>query len=211
MLARARERQTALGLKNLAFLHADAQTYPFERERFDLIFSRFGVMFFDDPSVAFRNLRTALRADGRLCFICWQGLEKNEWVRVPLMAAARHVALPPPPPLGAPGPFAFADPDRVRSLLEAGGFKEVSFTPYETALSLGGATSEDEAVEFMIEIGPISRLLEGADAHVRTRVAQEIRRNHLRNISSVSIQSWKPACRALIVLTSMDGGSCWVP
>jgi len=174
MLARAHERQTALGLKNLAFLHADAQTYPFERERFDLIFSRFGVMFFDDPSVAFRNLRTALRSDGRLCFICWQALEKNEWVRVPLMAAARHVALPPPPPLGAPGPFAFADPDRVRSLLEAGGFKEASFTPHETALSMGGATSVDEAVEFILEIGPISRLLETSDDDTRMRVAREI-------------------------------------
>jgi SAM-dependent methyltransferase len=175
MLARARERQSALSLKNLAFVHADAQTYPFERDRFDLIFSRFGVMFFEDPSAAFRNLRTTLRSDGRLCFVCWQALEKNEWVRVPLRAAARHVALPPPPPLGTPGPFAFADPDRVRSLLEAGGFTEVSFTPHETALSMGGATSVEEAVEFIVEIGPISRLLETSNADTRTRVAQEIR------------------------------------
>jgi ubiquinone/menaquinone biosynthesis C-methylase UbiE len=174
MLTRARERQTTLGLKNLEFLPADAQTYPFERDRFDLIFSRFGVMFFEDPSAAFRNLRTTLRSRGRLCFICWQALEKNEWVRVPLMAAARHVALPPPPPLGAPGPFAFADPDRVRSLLTAGGFTEVSFIPYETALSMGGATSTDEAVEFLLEIGPISRLLETSGDGTRLRVAREV-------------------------------------
>jgi ubiquinone/menaquinone biosynthesis C-methylase UbiE len=174
MLARARERQSALGLKNLEFVHADAQTYLFAHDRFDLLFSRFGVMFFEDPSAAFRNLRTTLRSHGRLCFICWQALEKNEWVRVPLMAAARHVALPPSPPLGAPGPFAFADPDRVRALLTAGGFAEVSFTPYETALSMGGATSTDEAVEFILEIGPISRLLETADEDTRLRVTQEV-------------------------------------
>lgn len=174
MLARARERQSALGLKNLAFVNADVQTHPFAREHFDLIFSRFGVMFFEDPSAAFRNLRTALRSDGRLCFVCWQALEQNEWVRVPLMAAARHVALPPPPSPGTPGPFAFADPDRVRALLEAGGFKEISFTPRETALSMGGATSVEEAVEFILEIGPISRLLEAADEDTRLRVTREV-------------------------------------
>jgi len=174
MLARARERQSALGLKNLEFVQADAQTHPFAREHFDLIFSRFGVMFFEDPSAAFGNLRTTLRSDGRLCFVCWQALEKNEWVRVPLRAAARHVALPPPPPVGAPGPFAFADPDRVRALLAAGGFTEVSFTPHETVLSMGGATSVEEAVEFILEIGPISRLLETADDDTRLRVTREV-------------------------------------
>ena len=175
MLARARERQNELRVQNLALLRADAQTYPFGRERFDLIFSRFGIMFFDDPPTAFRNLCAALRPAGRLCFICWQALEKNEWVRVPLMAAAQHVAPPAPPPPGAPGPFAFADPERVRSLLEAGGFKEVSCESYETQLSLGGATSVDEAVEFVLEIGVIERLLHDADAHIRARVAGAIR------------------------------------
>jgi len=175
MLARARERQNELRVQNLALLRADAQTYPFGRERFDLIFSRFGIMFFDDPPTAFRNLCTALRPAGRLCFICWQALEKNEWVRVPLMAAAQHVAPPAPLPPGAPGPFAFADPERVRSLLEAGGFKEVSCESYETQLSLGGAASVDEAVEFVLEIGVIERLLHDADAHVRARVAEAIR------------------------------------
>jgi SAM-dependent methyltransferase len=64
MLTRARERQKELAIANLEFIHADAQTYSFERERFDLIFSRFGVMFFDDPTAAFRNLRTAIRSNG---------------------------------------------------------------------------------------------------------------------------------------------------
>jgi ubiquinone/menaquinone biosynthesis C-methylase UbiE len=175
MLARARERQHELGIKNLEFLRADAQTYSFERERFDLIFSRFGIMFFDDPPAAFANLRAALRPDGRLCFICWQALEKNDWVRVPLMATAQHVQLPAPPAPGAPGPFAFADPDRVRHILGAGGFAEVSFETLEAQLSLGGATSVDEAVEFMLEIGVIAMLLRDADTQVRARAAQAIR------------------------------------
>lgn len=195
MLTRARERQNERGIKNLEFLRADAQTHRFERERFDLIFSRFGVMFFDDPPTAFGNLRTALHPDGRLCFICWQALEKNEWVRVPLRAAAQHVALPVPPAPGAPGPFALADPDRVRRILVAGGFTDVSLETYEAQLSLGGATSVDEAVELTLEIGPIAMLLRDADPSVRTRVAQAIR-------------------EALIPYASRDGvslgGTAWI-
>ena len=107
MLGRARERQQEQQLRNLSFLHADAQTHPFEPESVDLIFSRFGVMFFEDASQAFGNLRTALRPGGRLCFLCWQELQKNDWVRVPLQAAAQHVPLPPRPEPGTPRPLFF--------------------------------------------------------------------------------------------------------
>lgn len=195
MLARAQARQNELKVENLEFLRADAQTYPFERECFDLIFSRFGVMFFDNPQAAFGNLRTALRPDGRLCFICWQALERNDWVRVPLRAASQYVELPAPPAPGAPGPFALADPDRVRRILEAGGFKDASFDAYEAKLSLGGAANVEEAVEFILEIGPIATLLREADAQVRARVVQAIR-------------------EALTPYTSRDGvslsGAAWI-
>ena len=175
MLARAQERQKELKRVNLEFIRADAQTYAFARDRFDLIFSRFGVMFFDDPAVAFRNLRSALRATGRLCFICWQELAKNDWARVPLMAALQHVSPPPPPPLHAPGPFAFADPDRLRHILTYAGFTDVSLETHQTALSLGGATTVEEASDFSLEIGPVGTLLRTADADTRAQVASSIR------------------------------------
>lgn len=175
MLARARERQGERGVRNLEFLCADAQTYQFERERFDVIFSRFGVMFFDDPSAAFANLRIALRPDGRLCFVCWQALEKNDWVRVPLLATTQHVQPPPPPAPGAPGPFALADPERVRRILQGAGFRDIQCEFYETPISIGGATNVDEAVAFMLEIGPIAVLLREAETLVRARVIEAIR------------------------------------
>lgn len=175
MLARAQERQKELNRANLAFIRADAQTYAFERGRFDLIFSRFGVMFFDDPAAAFRNLRTALRATGRLCFICWQELAKNDWARVPLMAALQHVPPPPPPAPHAPGPFAFADPDRLRHILTHAGFTDVDLETHQTALSLGGAATVDEAADFSLEIGPVGTLLRTADAETRAHVASAIR------------------------------------
>jgi SAM-dependent methyltransferase len=175
MLARARERQKELAISNLEFIRADAQIYVFGRERFDVIFSRFGVMFFDDPVAAFRNLRTALRADGRLCFLCWQELAKNDWARVPLMAALQHVPPPPPPPPHAPGPFAFADPDRVRHILTTAGFTDISLDTHQAALSLGGATSVEEATTFALEIGPVTTLLRTAEVGTQERVAHSIR------------------------------------
>ena len=143
MLGRARERQQEQQLQNLIFLPADAQTHQFEPASVDLIFSRFGVMFFEDAAQAFGNLRTALRPGGRLCFLCWQELRKNDWVRVPLQAAAQHVPLPPRPEPGAPGPFSLADPARVRDILDAAGFRNVRCQPHETDMSVGGATGVD--------------------------------------------------------------------
>ena len=176
MLGRARERQQEQQLENLTFINADAQAHQFESASVDLIFSRFGVMFFDDARKAFGNLRIALQSGGRLCFICWQELKKNDWVRVPLQAAAQHIPLPPPPEPGTPGPFAFANPDRVRDILESAGFRDVNLQSYETDMDLGGATGIEGAVEFLLAIGPVATLLRESDEATRTRVADAIRK-----------------------------------
>ena len=175
MLGRARERQQEQQLQNLTFLPADAQTHRFEPASVDLTFSRFGVMFFEDAAQAFGNLRTALRPGGRLCFLCWQELAKNDWVRVPLQAAAQHVPLPPRPEPGAPGPFSLADPARVRDILDAAGFRTVRCQSHETDMSVGGATGVDGAVAFLLTIGPVASLLRESDADTRSRVAESIR------------------------------------
>ncbi len=175
MLARARERQNERGFKSLTFLQADAQTHRFESARFDLLFSRFGVMFFENPAAAFANLHTAVRPGGRLCFVCWQALDKNEWARVPLAAATKHVPLPAPASPDAPGPFAFANPDRVQKLLESGGFTEVKLESHQAELTMGGATTINEAVDFTLEIGPIARLLADVSTDIRAHVVEELR------------------------------------
>lgn len=175
MLARARARGARRGLRQLTFREADVQTSRFAHGSVDLVFSRFGVMFFDDPRVAFGNLRTAVRPGGRLCFVCWQDLQKNDWARVPRAAAARHVPLPAPPAPGTPGPFAFADAERVGALLESAGFRDVSFDPHETGLGIGGATGLEGAVEFLLAIGPVASLLREATDETRRRVGQTLR------------------------------------
>ena len=175
MLERARERATAAGLANLSFEHADAQTHALIPESFELVFSRFGVMFFADATAAFANLHQALVPGGRLAFVCWQGLDRNPWMRVPLAAAARHISLPEPPAPGAPGPFAFADTERVRGILEAAGFVDVGFEPQQGELWVGGRGSLDQTVDFVLQRGPAGAALRSAGETARPAVARSVR------------------------------------
>ncbi|MGH7878275.1 MAG: class I SAM-dependent methyltransferase, partial [Candidatus Binataceae bacterium] len=92
--AAARERIAQSGLRNISLLEGDAQTYALEAGRFDLIASRFGVMFFSDPAAAFGNLRRAARPGGRLCFACWGALKENPQWLIPYRVALRHLGPP---------------------------------------------------------------------------------------------------------------------
>jgi SAM-dependent methyltransferase len=164
MLARARERAAEIGLTQLEFLQGDAQTFALDPRSRDLVFSRFGVMFFSDPTAAFANLRGALRRDGRLVFVCWQELRSNPWMLVPLLAAAKVVPLPAPPGEGEPGPFSFADPGRVRAILAGAGFRDIEIDGRESELALAGGGDLDRAVDFVLQMGPAGRALREADA-----------------------------------------------
>src|SRR5262245_55186525 len=176
MLARAAEAAREAGLGHVSFENTDAQTHRFSARAFDGLFSRFGVMFFSDPGAAFANLRTALRPGGRLGFVCWQALAENPWLAVPLKAAAPHLTLPPPPAPDAPGPFSFADPERVRRILTRAGFAAIAIEERREPLTVGGATTLDEAAQFLVEgVGPTSAALRDADPAVRSRVRDAVR------------------------------------
>jgi len=159
MLARARDRAQKAGLTNVAFEHADAQTRSLPAASFDALFSRFGVMFFEAPAVAFANLARALKPGGRVVFACWQPIAANPWVGVPMAALASVLALPPPPAPDAPGPFAFADTDRVRKILSEAGLGEIAFRSEQLPMGFG---SVDEAADFLTDMGPASRAIREA-------------------------------------------------
>ncbi|WP_293681163.1 class I SAM-dependent methyltransferase, partial [uncultured Phenylobacterium sp.] len=146
-------RRRAASQPGVAFIEADAQTYPFEPGAFDAVFSRFGVMFFADPVAAFANIRAAMKPGGRLAFVCWRPPAENPIMVLPAMAAAPHLPPPPPPPEpGAPGPFAFADPDRVRGILGDAGFADVGVTPRD--LKVGGGDLET-VLGLALKVGPL--------------------------------------------------------
>src|ERR1700730_10390045 len=157
MLAGARERISHSGLRNITLLRADAQVHAFEPNRFDLIASRFGVMFFADPAAAFRNLLGAARPGGRLCFACWAALEENRHWLIPYEVALRHLGPPAPKPPHAPGPMAFSDPEYVRSVLERAGYRDVEIRR-ETP-EIIGASPQEEA-EYACIMGPSHRLID---------------------------------------------------
>lgn len=177
MLARAQSAAEVAGVHNVRFENADVQTYPFPTAAYELLFSRFGVMFFSDPTAAFRNLLATLTPDGRLAFVCWRPLQDNPWMFVPMMAAAQHVQLPPPPAPHAPGPFAFADDGYLRSVLAAAGFVEITFEDVDEPLAVAGRASARAAAEFLMELGPTGTALREADPDpaVRPRVLEAIR------------------------------------
>lgn len=163
MLADAQRRAAEAEDASIGFVQADAQTHAFEPGAFDLAFSRFGVMFFEDPAAAFANLLSALRPGGRLVFACWQEIGRNPWMLVPAAAAAKHVEIPRPSDPTAPGPFAFADPERVGGLIGAGGFADYEATPIERKLTIGAGRGMDRIVDFLMQMGPAGAALRQAE------------------------------------------------
>ncbi len=172
LLAVAQQRLADAGELPVAveFLQADASEHAFEPGAWDFLFSRFGVMFFDDPAGAFRNLRAALTADGRMAFCCWQRLQDNPWVAVPLKAALEHLPPPPAPDPHAPGPFAFADRERLAGILDAAGFDDVTIEHRNVTMGWGSGGDLAQTTREMLNIGPVGRLLAEEDDSVRQRV-----------------------------------------
>ncbi|HTV45961.1 MAG TPA: class I SAM-dependent methyltransferase [Stellaceae bacterium] len=173
MLAGARKRIADSGLRNVSLIEADAQTHPFEPGRFDLVASRFGVMFFADPAAAFTNLRAATRPGGRLCFACWGPLDANEHWLIPYRVALRHLGPPEPKPARAPGPMAFSDPDYVRGFLGTAGFEAIR-VDRETP-GIFASAPEEEAHHACI-MGPAGRLIDEKkpDAAIVETIHREI-------------------------------------
>ncbi len=168
-------RQRAAGIANIEFIAADAATYRFEAPFADLLFSRFGVMFFGDPTAAFTNLRTALKPKGRVVFACWRRMSENPWMLKPLLAAYEHVPKMPPAEPNEPGPFAFADHERVSQILTEAGYTAPRFMPADLAFDIAGGQGLDAAVHQAMTIGATSRALQNQPKNLVDAAAGAIR------------------------------------
>ena len=173
MLARA--RQSAPKDVPVEFVLADATVYPLEPESFDLLASRFGVMFFADPALSFTNMRKALKPSGRLAFACWREPRENPFFMAPLQAVYKHVPKLPPQGPEDPGPFAFASEERVHRILGEAGFTAIGMEPCNLALDVAIGRGLEAAVQSALEIGPASRALEGHPEDVRAAAVNSIR------------------------------------
>ncbi|HEX6040491.1 class I SAM-dependent methyltransferase [Longimicrobium sp.] len=170
MIAAARARAERQGAP-ASFVVADAQAHAFQPGSFDMIISRFGVMFFADPVRAFANLRRAARGGAELRFIAWRSPSENPFMTTAERAAAPLLPDLPPREPGAPGPFALADEDRVARILEESGWTSIDIQPVDVPCAL----PEKDLVRYITRFGPVGMALAEADGPTRARVLQTVR------------------------------------
>jgi SAM-dependent methyltransferase len=171
MLARARQR--ALGRDNIEFEEADASSAA--GPHVDLVYSRFGVMFFADPRAAFSHLASRLKPEGRVAFTCWRSPPENEWVKLVGEAINPHVPTEPAPDPDAPGPFSFSSRARIESILLHAELRDVHIEPFDAELHWTRSPDLEAGVDLLSKMGPPSRRLNDVSDDVRTRAVASIR------------------------------------
>lgn len=194
MLERAQERADEAGLVNVTFVLGDASVYPLAENSFDAMVSRLGAMFFEDPEATFRRMAPALDSGGRIALGVWRGPRENLWAMGPVAAAKEFLDMPPRPSPEDPGPFSFADPDRVRSVLGGAGLTDIELTPLDFKIPLGRTL--EEALNFVMEMGPLSAPL--------ATVTGDNRRNAIAAITKVLEEN--RGADGIVRLA----GACWI-
>ncbi len=171
MLDFAKHRASESGLANTAFVLADATTHAFAPHRADLVYSRFGVMFFDDPIKAFANIRSGMKAGGRLVFVCFRTMPESSWFRIPIEAARPH--LPPQAPVdpSAPGMFSLAREQRLRGILHDAGFREIALRSADVPID---GKDADRSLAFITQAGPLPVMLENASKEQRKHALEAV-------------------------------------
>jgi SAM-dependent methyltransferase len=159
-------------LDNATFVVGDAATHPFQAGHYDLVFSRFGVMFFADPVAAFRNIRRALKPAGRLVFIAWRTPQENPWGTTPVRAAQPFLPPQQRPGPEDPGQFAFGDRARVERILGEAGFTALRFEPIDRQIWMGDTVAE--VVAGAGKFGPLARAFAGAEPAAIEKAKQAI-------------------------------------
>ena len=196
MLERARARTS--GLTNVIWRQDDAQTAALPAGHFDLVVSRFGVMFFDDPVAALGNIRSATKPGGRLHFVCWQPAERNPWYTLPSRVLAPYLDVP-APAAGGPGPFAFADPARVRAILTDAGWHSVAIDGFDASMVEGAGGPVDRVIRHMVR-GPVAAALAAAPEERRVGGLAALRRAVQEHIvageARFAAAAWLVAARA---------------
>jgi SAM-dependent methyltransferase len=170
LLELARKRAREEGIDNATFLHADAQTHPFEPNSFDAVISRFGVMFFDDPVTAFTNIRHGAQSGAMLTFIAWRSPAENPFMTAAARAAAPFLPALPTPDPNAPGQFGFADADRVRGILQTSGWSNIDIR----ASDVPSSVTQQDLRTYITRMGPVGLALKDVDEETRAKATAAV-------------------------------------
>lgn len=158
LVAHASERLCASGITNARVIEADAAALDPALGQFDCLFSRFGVMFFEDMTAALTRLRAHLAPGGRVRFMVWAAPDRNPWIADLMQVARQHIHVP-PPDFGRPGMFGCADQTQVATHFMSAGFSHVQFDEWEGAQWVAGqGTDPTAALEFVLRATPIGDL-----------------------------------------------------
>ncbi len=155
LLQLAAKRVEISGLTSARFLNQDVQTKPLDTSSFDVAFSRFGVMFFEDPTKAFVNIHQALRSGGQLAFVCFQSPERNLWASLSQRVFEKHLGIKMYEDKWAPGPFAFQEKSYISAILEAAGFVDIAIEGVEKTVDWYSGISISQAVDNLLRANPI--------------------------------------------------------
>lgn len=161
------------------YLLADASADPLGGP-YDAVYSRCGAMFFDDPAAGWTHIRASAVSGADLSIVCWTAAKENGWASIPMQAANSILGRDPsgPAPIGAPGPFAWAEPTYFAPILERSGWQNLTWRAVEISAEIATGSDPDpieRAVQFSLRIGPLARRLAGTAPKVRRNVGQAVR------------------------------------
>jgi SAM-dependent methyltransferase len=186
MLAEGEARAKAAGIKNVVWRKEDPATATLDK--YDLLTSAFGTMFFGDPVGAFANMRRASAPGARMAILCWRPLAENPWMEVPMKAVARHLPPRPKPAPHAPGMFAFADPERISEVFAASGWAPPRFEKLDVDLDIAAGHGLEEAVAQTTQIGAINSWLRNEPAEIVSAAVASLREALAAHVDGASVR-----------------------
>lgn len=198
-LETAREELARTEHKNVEYILGDAQRYDFPNEEFDLAFSRFGIMFFENRVAAMKNIYRSLKPGGHLMLIVWRSLQDNLCWNIGKKVALRHLEQPEITETCGPGPFSMASENVSRSMLAAAGFKKINlFQQYDVNAYMG--KDIEDAIEFQLQVGPSGEIIR--ESKEKGQAALPLIRKDLRQELAEHLQGnevWMPSSSWIIV------------
>ena len=175
MLDQAKSQSSVQGISNVDFRVFDVQVDQLDNEEYDNVYSRFGVMFFENPYEAFKNIYASLKNGGKLSFVCWQNPALNPWQSLSLQVIKEYLDMPSPPPR-SPGPFAFQEKDYVQDILEQSGFSKIDFDDNQEEITMFSGKTLQDASEDYLAINPVvTEMLKDSPDNLKIEIVESLK------------------------------------